>query len=139
MSKYIFSLFFSAVFAMTAPLALAADKVSPETVKGATTVDAAKAKALFDKGAVFIDVRNDKDYQAGHIPGAPQLDLHKNFSEASLGAKAKKGQEVVFYCNGTSCMRSSEASEKAVGWGYTKVYYYRLGFPDWKAAGYPVE
>jgi rhodanese-related sulfurtransferase len=51
----------------------------------------------------------------------------------------KKDQEVVLYCNGTSCMRSSEASAKAVGWGFAKVHYYRLGFPDWKAAGFPVE
>ena len=127
------------LLAVTAPLTLAADKVSPETVKGATTVDGAKAKALFDKGVVFIDVRNDKDFNAGRIPGAVHLDLSKNFTEASLGAKAKKDQDLVLYCNGISCMRSSEASEKAVGWGYSKVSYYRLGFPDWKAAGYPVE
>jgi rhodanese-related sulfurtransferase len=127
------------VFVFAAPAAMAADKVSPETVSGAATVDGTKAKALFDKGVLFVDVRNDKDWQAGHIPGAVHLDLNKNFTDASLGAKAKKGQEMVIYCNGPSCLRSSEASAKAVGWGYTKVHYYRLGFPDWKAAGYPVE
>ena len=139
MSARTASLFISAVLAVSTPLALAADKVSPETVKGATTVDATKAKALFDKGAVFVDVRSDKDWQAGHIPGAVHLELTKNYTAATLGAKAKKNQDMVLYCNGTSCMRSSEASEKAVGWGYTKVHYYRLGLPDWKAAGYPVE
>jgi rhodanese-related sulfurtransferase len=116
-----------------------ASKVSPETVKGATTVDAGKAKAMFDKGVVFVDVRNDKDFNGGRIPGAVHLDLSKGFSADSLGKHVKKDQEVVIYCNGTSCMRSSEASEKAVGWGFAKVHYYRMGFPDWKAAGYPVE
>jgi rhodanese-related sulfurtransferase len=139
MTTRIASLFLSAVLAVVAPFTLAADKVSPETVKGAATVDAAKAKALFDKGAVFVDVRSDKDWQGGHIPGAVHLELTKNFTAATLGAKVKKDQDVVIYCNGTSCMRSSEASEKAVGWGFTKVHYYRLGVPDWKAAGYPVE
>jgi rhodanese-related sulfurtransferase len=127
--------------ALTLALAPAAqaDKVSPETVKGAITIDGAKAKAMFDKGVVFVDVRNDKDWNGGRIPGAVHLDLHKNFTADALAKHVKKDQEVVMYCNGPSCMRSSEASEKAVGWGFTKVYYYRLGFPDWKAAGYPVE
>jgi len=132
-------LFLASLLMVAAPLTLAADKVSPETVKGATTIDTAKAKALFDKGVVFVDVRNDKDWQAGHIPGAVHLELTKNYTAATLGAKVKKDQDVVLYCNGASCMRSSEASEKAVGWGFTKVHYYRLGIPDWKAAGYPVE
>jgi rhodanese-related sulfurtransferase len=125
------------VLMMAMPLAQAAE--SPETVTGATTVDGAKAKALFDKGVVFVDMRTDKDWGAGRIPGAVHLELSKVFTDASLGAKVKKDQEVVMYCNGVSCLRSSEASAKAVGWGYKKVYYYRLGFPDWKAAGYPVE
>lgn len=127
------------VLMMALPLAQAADKVSPETVAGATTIDGTKAKALFDKGVVFVDMRTDKDWGAGRIPGAVHLELSKVFSDASLGAKVKKDQDVVMYCNGVSCLRSSEASAKAVGWGYKKVHYYRLGFPDWKAAGYPVE
>jgi rhodanese-related sulfurtransferase len=125
------------ILMMALPLAQAAD--SPETVAGATTVDGAKAKALFDKGAVFVDVRTDKDWEGGRIPGAVHLELSKVFSDASLGKKVKKDQDVVMYCNGPSCLRSSEAAAKAVGWGYKKVHYYRLGFPDWKAAGYPVE
>jgi len=125
------------VLMMALPMAQAAE--SPATVAGATTIDGAKAKAMFDKGVVFVDMRTDKDWGAGRIPGAVHLELSKVFSDASLGAKVKKDQEVVMYCNGVSCLRSSEASAKAVGWGYKKVHYYRLGFPDWKAAGYPVE
>jgi len=127
------------VLMMAFPMSLVQAADSPETVAGASTVDGAKAKALFDKGAVFVDSRTDKDWGAGRIPGAVHLELSKVFTEASLGAKAKKDQDVVMYCNGVSCLRSSEAAAKAVGWGYKKVHYYRLGFPDWKAAGYPVE
>lgn len=118
---------------------MAGDKVSPETVKGATTVNAAQAKAMFDKGTVFVDVRSDKDWAAGRIPDAVHLELKKVFNEASLVAVVKKDQDVVFYCNGHSCLRSSEASEQAVGWGFTKVHYFRDGVPAWKDAGYPVE
>ena len=114
-------------------------KVSPMTVEGATTVDAVKAKALFDKGVIFVDTRKDKDWEAGRIPDAIHIELKKKFNETSLSAEVKKTEEVVFYCNGESCMRSSKATVKAVSWGFTKVYYFRDGFPAWKAASYPAE
>lgn len=113
--------------------------VSPETVAGATSVDAAQAKQLFDDGALFLDVRSDKDWNAGRIPDAIHIELKQNLNADSMGAAVKKDEPVVIYCNGPKCMRSSVASEKAVGWGYTKVYYFREGYPAWKAAGYPVE
>ncbi len=116
-----------------------AGKVSPTTVKGATTVDVAKAKALFDDEVIFLDVRKDSDWDAGRIPGALHIELKKKLSEAAMSAEIKKDEAVVIYCNGESCMRSSKASAMAVGWGFTKVYYYRDGFPAWKSANYPVE
>ena len=117
-----------------------AKKVSPEAVAGAVTVDAAAAKALFDKGVPFVDVRKNSDWDAGRIPGAKHVELKKVFSEAELlKAIGGKDKEVVLYCNGASCMRSSKASSKATSWGFKKVYYFRLGFPSWQAAGYPAE
>jgi rhodanese-related sulfurtransferase len=56
-----------------------------------------------------------------------------------MASEFKKDEPIVIYCNGASCMRSSKATAKAVSWGYTKVYYYRDGFPAWKAASLPVE
>jgi len=125
---------------LLASLAIAASEyVAPEAVPGASTVDTANAKALFDTGVVFIDVRSDADWEAGRIPGAIHLELKQVYGVASLGAAVAKDQEVLVYCNGIQCPRSSEAATKAVAWGFTKVYYYRLGFPDWQAAGYAVE
>lgn len=116
-----------------------AGKISPKTVDGAKTVTAAEAKALFDKGTIFLDVRSDKDWGAGRVPDAIHIELKKKLNEASMGKEIKKSEPVVIYCNGESCIRSSKASIKAVAWGYSKVYYFRDGFPAWKSAGYPVE
>ena len=130
----------SAILMFTATATFAADKISPMTVAGATTVDAAKAKSLFDKKVTFIDTRSTKDWDGGRIPGALHMDSKKDgFTKDTLGAKVKKDQEVVMYCNGEKCLRSSETSELAVSWGYSKVYYFRDGFPAWQAAGYPTE
>ncbi len=113
--------------------------ISPTSVDGATTVSSAEAKGLFDSGVLFVDVRSDKDWNAGRIPGAVHLELNDVYNEKSLTAEAKQDDKIVIYCNGDSCHRSSAASVKAVAWGYKHIYYYRDGFPAWKAAGYPVE
>ncbi len=136
--KHFSLLLISVAMFVAAPMAYAG-KVSPETISGATTVDATKAKELFDKGVLFVDVRKDKDWAAGRIPDAVHIELKKVFSDATLGKEVKKDQPVVLYCNGAGCMRSSKATAKAVGWGYKNVYYFRLGIPAWKAAGYPTE
>ena len=125
------------LFTLLAGTALA--KESPLTVEGATTVDTAKARALFDQEVAFVDARKDSDWEAGRIPGAIHLDVKKALDERSLEDEVKKDEPVVFYCNGHNCLRSSHASAKAVAWGWKKVYYYRDGFPAWKAAGNPVE
>lgn len=117
-----------------------ASSESPASVDGAITVTAHEAKALFDSEVLFVDVRKDSDWDAGRIPGAVHLDNKKGaFSESALGAEIDKAEKVVIYCNGPKCMRSSKGSAAAVAWGYTSVYYFRGGFPEWKAAGFPVE
>jgi rhodanese-related sulfurtransferase len=112
---------------------------SPVTVAGAVTVSAEEAAPMFDAGVPFVDVRSDSDFEAGRIPGAVHLELKSNFSEETLLGVVAKDAPVVIYCNGHSCLRSADASEKAVGWGFTKVSYFRDGYPAWEAAGYAVE
>lgn len=116
-----------------------AGEISPENIPGSTLVDAAQAKALFDSGAAFIDVRKDSDYEAGRVPGAIHLELKSIYSPETLADEVEKDEEIVIYCNGHKCLRSAVATEKAVKWGFSKVYYFRDGLPGWKAAGYAVE
>ncbi|MEQ9138560.1 MAG: rhodanese-like domain-containing protein [Thalassobaculum sp.] len=136
MRKLIYAL--SLVFAIAgADAAMAA--TSPTEVPGATTVDAAAAKQLFDKGVPFVDVRSNADWDAGRVPGAHHLELKSGFSADTLAKVVAKDAEVVIYCNGESCLRSSEACAKAAGWGFSKLYYFRDGLPAWQSAGFPVE
>ncbi len=73
---------------------------SPKEVAGATTIDAAKAKMLFDRGAKFVDVRPHDLWRAGRIPGAKLLDWSTDFNEPNLVRAAGKSDEVVIYCQG---------------------------------------
>ena len=122
-----------------ASTSFASADTSPMEIAGAKTVSTSEAKALFDDGVIFVDVRKDSDWEAGRVPDAIHIELKKVYSPETLGEEIPKDQKVVIYCNGEKCMRSSKACAKAVEWGFTQVYYYRDGFPAWKAAGYPVE
>jgi TolB-like protein/class 3 adenylate cyclase/rhodanese-related sulfurtransferase len=116
-----------------------AKNVSPLEVPGTTTVDPAAAKALFDRGVAFVDVRPGGRWRDGHIPGAINISIKDDeFTEAALSQVVAKDQEVVIYCMGPRCLLSSRACSAAVGWGYDKVYYLREGLPGWKAADYPI-
>lgn len=112
---------------------------APMQVEGAVTVSTKRAKTLMNQGASFIDVRRVTDYQSSHIQWATHLDLKLDLTQEALLSVVKKYQPVVFYCNGDMCQRSAKASEKAVAWGWTKVFYYRGGYPDWKEAGLPLQ
>jgi rhodanese-related sulfurtransferase len=102
-------------------------------------VEPETAKELFDNGVLFVDVRNDDDYKDGHIPGAIHVNVRDSTFEAKFVEVAKKDQEIVIYCRGSSCTRSPLAISKAMRLGFEKLYYFKKGYPGWKSAGYPIE
>jgi TolB-like protein/Flp pilus assembly protein TadD/rhodanese-related sulfurtransferase len=120
------------------PASAGVEAESPVTVEGAITVDAFEAKALFDRQVPFVDVRTLARWNLGHIPNATLLDLETEFTLDNLLARAGREDEVVIYCEGSKCLRSSDASHRAVKWGFQRVYYFRDGFPAWRAAGQPI-
>jgi len=133
----ILCMLFSSIFFSS--IAFAGDKISPMTIDGATTVTTEEAKKLFDQGVLFVDVRRDSDWEVGRVQDAIHLNSKSTLNEANLLKELKKDEPAVFYCNGEKCMRSSKACKQAVSWGFSKVYYYRDGFPAWKKAGLPSE
>lgn len=120
---------------------------TPRALKGATLVeDPAQVESLLAAGARYIDTRNEEEFRAGHVPGAtlvpyveksakdPGFDASKDqFAVERLGAN--KAQPLVFGCNGPECWKSFKASHAAIEAGYTKVYWFRNGFPAWRSSG----
>lgn len=143
-------LFSLSALAVDLPVKTGSDYVSPESVSGATTVDAAKAHELWNQRAWFVDPRKPAQYEAGRIPGALSIEYDpdpkqstglddQKLTEASLVAEVPKNEAVVFYCNAEGCDRASWSAALAIEWGWEKVYYFRDGIPGWTKAGYPVE
>lgn len=102
-------------------------------VEGATSVDTKAAQALHAEGALFFDARNLWSWKLGHIPGAIKFDYE------DLEVLAEPDDTIVFYCDGSHCKKSANASAYAVTQGYTNIYLFAAGFPGWKMAGLPLE
>ena len=114
-------------------------EVSPSFIPGATSIDVVEARQLYDRGVMFIDTRPEFDWNTGHVAGAVLLELEKMFTEEALSELIDRAEEAVIYCQGSRCLRSAKATEKAVLWGFEKIYYFRDGYPAWNAAAYPIE
>jgi rhodanese-related sulfurtransferase len=138
MQRVYWRLFFLTLFCLLAHPA-STETLAPEYVLGAQTIDTRIAKSLHEQGVVFIDVRKREDYDAGHISGAHNLPIASNFNEQNLAALVLKENPAVIYCNGIHCMGSSKAAQQAIAWGWTSIYYYRNGIPDWKLHNHPID
>ncbi len=138
------TLFGSLAMAVDLPIKTDGSYVSPETVSGVTTVDAAKAHELWEARAWFVDPRKPEQFEAGHIPGALNIEYDpgtpdQQLTAESLEKEVPKNEAVVFYCNAEKCDRSSWGAALATEWGWKEVYYFRDGYPAWTKAGYPVQ
>jgi rhodanese-related sulfurtransferase len=82
-----------------------------------------------------LDVRPEDEFALGHLPGALNIPLSQ--LEHRLG-QLPMGREVVAYCRGPYCVLSFEAVAALRARGYP-VRRLEDGYPEWKAAGLPVE
>lgn len=122
---------------------------TPRVLDGVKIVGADEVQALLGKGAVLYDTRSEEEYRDKHIKGAKWLP-YKEKSAKEVGFDVSKdafdvaragGKDapVIFACNGAECWKSYKSCVAARKAGYKQVYWFRGGFPEWVARGYPVE
>lgn len=96
-------------------------------------------EALLDRlrnGQVTVlDVRPADEFAIGHLPGA--LNVPIEMLEQRL-TELDPNQEIVAYCRGAYCVLSFEAVAALRERGFN-VRRLEDGFPEWRAAGLPVE
>jgi rhodanese-related sulfurtransferase/DNA-binding HxlR family transcriptional regulator len=90
---------------------------------------------LEDDLVIVLDVRPEDEFRLGRLPRALNIPLPEL---AHRLAGLPRDAEVVAYCRGPYCVLSFEAVALLRARGYAAR---RLedGFPEWKAAGLPVE
>jgi rhodanese-related sulfurtransferase len=86
---------------------------------------------------VFVDARSDQAYQAGHVPGAWQLDRYRpeNYLPAVFPACAS-AEKIIVYCNGRSCDDSEFAAVmlRDAGIPADNIRVYGGGISEWTNA-----
>lgn len=93
-------------------------------------ITAEEAKSMVEErpDAVILDVREQDEYDAGHIPGAVLLPVGTINEETAASAIPEKATVILVYCR--SGNRSKTASQALVDLGYTQIYEFG-GIKDW--------
>jgi len=122
---------------------------TPTSLTGGKVISAEEAKKLSDaKDSTFVDTRSPINFGKGHLPGAKSIGYReKSEKTANFDASvdsfdfsklpADKNAKVVFYSDGPSGWKSYKAAVLSINEGYKNVMYFRGGFADWTARGYP--
>jgi rhodanese-related sulfurtransferase/DNA-binding transcriptional ArsR family regulator len=117
----------------------AVEKVLNSYFRERDNLEPVSRKELFrrmrDGLVTLIDTRPEEEFSAGHLPGAinlPLSELKRRLRELP------RDQEIVAYCRGPYCVLSYEAVAELRRRGF-KALRLEDGYPEWKAAGLPVE
>jgi rhodanese-related sulfurtransferase len=85
--------------------------------------------------AVFLDIRDEGEYHAGHIPDAIHIPL-KQLAERTKELKKHKERPVIAYCRSGS--RSTQVGRILKKHGVENVYNLGGGIMAWQNANLPV-
>lgn len=97
---------------------------------------AAEVRGKYDAGVLFVDVRTDDEWSAGHLRSALHLPVDAVASKAAT-ILPDKDKPLVTYCQ--SGRRAEAAAESLRTLGYTKVTAMAGGYDELKAAGFPID
>lgn len=121
------------------PLVLAADPpVNPPQSTPSSQISGPELLKMIQQGepVTIIDVRSNREYQAGHVPGAIHLPFWKAYFKASSLA-APRDQTLVVYCaHGPRAVISKGAFKLA---GFEDIRYLDGHMTEWYKARLPVE
>src|SRR5437660_7853113 len=101
-------------------------------------VDAAQARELLEApdAPLFLDVREEDEWNEGQIPGAVHIP-RGNLESRVEAAAPDRAQPIVVYCAGGS--RSAFAAKTLAELGFENVVSLAGGFTDWKRNGFPTQ
>ena len=91
---------------------------------------------LVRSGLSVIDVNEEDNYAAAHVPGAKRLEYDAITTDV---LPADKTTTLVFYCWSTECPAAYMAAHTASSLGYIDVYCMRVGITGWQDADLPTE
>jgi rhodanese-related sulfurtransferase len=101
-----------------------------------TTIEEVSARLKNGERLLLVDVREDDEWRAGHIPGS--IHLGKGVIERDIEEEIpNRAAEIILYCGGG--FRSAIAAESLQKMGYTNVLSMDGGIRGWREAGLSVQ
>ena len=94
-------------------------------------------RGVEDGSMLLIDVREEHEYEGGHIPGAVSHPLSAFDPQALSALIAEDGRRPVLAC--AAGVRSAHALVAAQRAGLDITEHYAGGFKDWDASGEAIE
>lgn len=93
-------------------------------------------KALQNKKAIFVDARIAKRYNTKTIRTSINIPL-RNFKKFIGQLKnISKSKEIIVFCDGTACNKSTRVALKLIKNGYKNTKVYQGGMPEWEVKDY---
>jgi rhodanese-related sulfurtransferase len=103
--------------------------------RGSSLIAPNDAVRLVNSGALVLDVRDSKDYEAGHIIDARSVPAAELASRADSFKKHKE-KPVVVYCDGGFSSAAAARTLRTLGFG--KVVTLRGGLQGWRQENLPL-
>ena len=94
----------------------------------------ARTQSLLAEGAIFVDSRFRRNYEAGCIPGAISIPVDANESQyKNMIVRIPRNSPVVVYCQSAKCGFAGTMAARLArdGDGFEKVSIFRGGWYEW--------
>lgn len=100
-----------------------------------TSVSPQELIRLMNQGALLLDLRNEEQYQSGHVNGARQMS-GEQILKAGDTLRKHKEKTLVVYDEGGSL--GAAAVRQLTAQGFTRVFALRGGLAAWRADNLPI-
>lgn len=97
-------------------------------------ISVSEAYDKYQKGAFFIDVRTQEEWNEYHVPNTSLVPLDQLPNRLN---ELPKDREIVVVCR--SGNRSQQGRDILLNAGFTQVTSMQGGLNEWRANGYPIE
>ena len=109
-----------------------------EEINEPMMITLAQAYELFKNGeALFVDARSEEEFRNSHIPSAVSVSIDE-LSDPEPLLRSLNSSSYVTYCDGESCLLSTDLAYLMSGLGMEPVFVFHEGLDVWIANGFPL-
>ena len=103
-------------------------------------VSQADARQELDRGAVFVDAREQPAFVQGHVTNALNVPMDLGTVPQAVVDQLRSAQTIIAYCDTSGgCSRSTRLAGLLAGSGIRDVRVLEGGLPAWLERDYPAE